>query len=91
VLRLAVVELGLPVAMALVLGILLGVALAYLVEPGLELSALAAGEPAGLRPALLGPALLIAVLALVTLAVTALVAAATGRVSLSHVLRMGER
>jgi putative ABC transport system permease protein len=91
VLRLAVVELGLPVAVALVLGILLGVGLAYLVEPGLDLSALAAGEPAGLRPAVLGPALLIAGLALVTLAVTALVAAATGRVSLSRVLRMGER
>ena len=91
VLRLAVVELGLPVAVALVLGILLGVALAYLVEPGLDLSALAAGEPAGLRPAVLGPALLIAVLVLVTLAVTVLVAAAAGRVSLSRALRMGER
>jgi putative ABC transport system permease protein len=91
VLRLAVVELGLPVAVAVVLGILVGVALAYLVEPGLDLSALAAGEPAGLRPALLGPVLLIAVLVVVTLGVTALVAAASGRVSLSRVLRMGER
>jgi putative ABC transport system permease protein len=91
VLRLAVVELGLPVAVALVLGIVLGVALAYLVEPGLDLSALAAGQPAGLRPPVLGPVLLIAMLVLVTLAVTALVAAASGRVSLSRVLRMGER
>jgi putative ABC transport system permease protein len=91
VLRLAVVELGLPVAVALALGILLGVALAYLVEPGLDLSALAGGAPAGLRPAVLGPVVLIAVLVLVTLAVTALVAAAAGRISLSRVLRMGER
>jgi FtsX-like permease family len=91
VLRLAVVELGLPVAAAVVVGIVLGVALAYLVEPGLDLSALAAGEPAGLRPAVLGPALFILGLALVTLAVTALVAAAAGRVSLARVLRMGER
>jgi putative ABC transport system permease protein len=91
VLRLALVELGLPVAVALVLGILLGVGLAYLVEPGLDLGALAAGGPAELRPAVLGPALLIAGLLLVTLAVTALVAAASGRISLSRVLRMGER
>jgi putative ABC transport system permease protein len=91
VFRLAVVELGLPVAAAVVVGIVLGVALAYLVEPGLDLSALAAGEPAGLRPAVLGPALFILGLALVTLAVTALVAAAAGRVSLARVLRMGER
>ena len=91
VLRLAAVELGLPVGVALAVGIVLGVALAYLVEPGLDLGALAAGEPAGLRPAFLGPALLIVVLAFVTFAVTALVAAAAGRISLSRVLRMGER
>jgi putative ABC transport system permease protein len=91
VLRLAGVELGLPVAVALVLGIVLGIGLAFLVEPGLDLGALAGGAPAGLRPAVLGPALLIVVLALVTAVVTALVAAASGRVSLSRVLRMGER
>jgi ABC-type antimicrobial peptide transport system permease subunit len=90
-LRLSVIELGPPVAAALVTGVLLGVGLAYLVEPGLDLAALAGGEQVDPRPALLAPVLLIAVLVLVTVAVTALVAAAAGRVNLSRALRMGER
>jgi putative ABC transport system permease protein len=89
--RLAVLELAPPVGAALVLGILLGVGTAYLVEPGLDLGALAAGAPVEFRPAVVSPLLLIAALVLVTVAVIVLVAAAAGRVRLSRVLRMGER
>lgn len=91
VLRLAFLELAPPVAGALVLGTVLGVGLAYLVEPGVDFSALAAGEPAELRPALLAPVLLAVALLLVTAAATLLTGAAARRVSLSRVLRMGER
>ena len=91
VLRLAAVELGPPVAAALVIGILLGVGLAYLVEPGLDLSALAAGREAALEAPLLAPALLAAAILLVTAAAALLTGAAARRISLSRVLRMGER
>jgi len=91
VLRLAAFELAPPVAVALVFGLLLGVALAYLVEPGLDLGALAAGEKAAVRPALLAPLILAAALLLVTIGATLLAGAAARRVSLSRVLRMGER
>jgi hypothetical protein len=90
VLRLAAVELGPPVAAALVIGILLGVGLAYLVEPGLDLSALA-GREAALEAPLLAPALLAAAILLVTAAAALLTGAAARRISLSRVLRMGER
>jgi len=91
VLRLAAVELGPPVAAALVIGILLGVGLAYLVEPGLDLTALAAGRAAALEAPLLAPALLAAAILLVTAAAAFLTGAAARRISLSRVLRMGER
>jgi hypothetical protein len=65
--------------------------LAFLVEPGLDLSALAAGEQAALRPALRAPALLVAALVLVTAAATLVTGLAARRVNVSHVLRMGER
>jgi putative ABC transport system permease protein len=91
VLRLAAVELGPPVAAALVMGILLGVGLAYLVEPGLDLSALAAGREAALEAPLVGPALLAAALLLATAAAALLTGVAARRISLSRVLRMGER
>lgn len=91
VLRLAAVELGPPVAAALVIGILLGVGLAYLVEPGLDLSALAAGREAALEAPLLAPALLAAALLLATAVAAVLTGAAARRISLSRVLRMGER
>lgn len=91
VLRLAAVELGPPVAAALVIGILLGVGLAYLVEPGVDLSELAAGREAPLAAPLLAPALLAAALLLVTTAAALLTGAAARRISLSRVLRMGER
>jgi putative ABC transport system permease protein len=89
--RLAVLELAPPVAAALVLGILIGVGTAYLVEPGLDLGALAADAPVEFSPAVVAPLLLIVALVLVTIAVIVLVAAAAGRVRVSRVLRMGER
>jgi putative ABC transport system permease protein len=89
--RLAVLELAPPVAAALVLGILIGVGTAYLVEPGLDLGALAAGAAVEFSPAVVAPLLLIVALVLVTVAVIVLVAAAAGRVRVSRVLRMGER
>jgi putative ABC transport system permease protein len=91
VLRLAAFELVPPVAAALLIGLLLGIALTYLVEPGLDLGALAAGQDAAVRPALVGPLLLAAALVLVTIGATLLAGAAARRVSLSRVLRMGER
>ena len=91
VLRLAAFELGPPVAAALVLGILLGVGLAYLVEPGLDLGALAAGATVELRAPLLAPALLAAALVVVTAGAALLTGTAARRISLSRVLRMGER
>jgi hypothetical protein len=78
-------------ATALAIGILLGVGLAYLVEPGLDLRALAAGREAPLEAPLLGPALLAAALLLVTALAALLTGAAARRISLSRVLRMGER
>jgi putative ABC transport system permease protein len=91
VLRLAAVELGPPVAAALVVGILLGVGLAYLVEPGLDLRALAAGRAAPLETPLLAPALLAGALLVVAAVAALLTGAAARRISLSRVLRMGER
>lgn len=91
VLRLAAVELGPPVAVALAVGILLGVGLAYLVEPGLDLRALAAGREAALAAPFLAPAALVAAVLLATAVATVLTAAAARRISLSRVLRMGER
>lgn len=91
VLRLAAFELAPPVAAALVLGLMLGVALTYLVEPGLDLAALAAGEEAAVRPALLAPLLLAAALVLVTIGAILLSGAAARRVSPSRILRIGER
>ena len=89
VLGLAAYELVPPVTLALGLGIVLGVVLGYLVEPGLDLGALAAGEQTALRPAIVAPLLLIAGLVLVTAAVTVMTGAAAARVNLSRVLRIG--
>lgn len=91
VLRLAAVELAPPVGAALVLGTLLGVGLAYLVEPGLDLAALAGGERSDLRAPILPPLLLAGALVLVTAVAALLTGAAAARVNLSRVLRTGER
>jgi putative ABC transport system permease protein len=91
VLRLTAFEVGPPVGVALVIGIVLGVVLAYLVEPGIDLAALAAGERAALRPPLVAPALLVLALVLVTAGASLATGLAARRADLSRVLRTGER
>jgi putative ABC transport system permease protein len=85
-------ELAPPFVVALVVGTALGLATAYLVEPGLDLTALAAGgRDVALRLDIVTPLLLTVAL----LAVSAVAIWATGavvrRMNLSRSLRMGER
>jgi putative ABC transport system permease protein len=85
-------ELAPPFVVALVVGTGLGLATAYLVEPGLDLTALAAGgRDVALRFDPVAPILLaIGLLAVAAAAVWA-TAAVVRRMSLSRSLRMGER
>ena len=85
-------ELAPPLLVALVLGTALGVGIAYLVEPGLDLSALAAGgRDVAVRLDPLAPLLLAVVLLLVSAGAVWATAAVMRRMSLSRSLRMGER
>jgi putative ABC transport system permease protein len=85
-------ELAPPLVVALVLGTALGVGIAYLVEPGLDLSALAAGgRDVAVRLDPLAPLLLAVVLLLVSAGAVWATAAVMRRMSLSRSLRMGER
>lgn len=88
---LAAVELVPPVLVALVLGIALGFAVAYLVEPGLNLAALGGGGRPGVRPDPLAPALLAGALLLVSACAALATGAVAGRANVSRALRMGER
>lgn len=86
------VELAPPVVVAVLLGTALGLAVAFVIEPGLDLSALAAGgRGAAVRLDPLAPLLLVAGLVLVSAAAVWATAAVMRRMSLSRVLRMGER
>jgi putative ABC transport system permease protein len=81
-----------PFVVALVVGTALGLATAYLVEPGLDLTALAAGgRDVALRLDPAGPLLLAVVLLAVSAAAVWATAAVVRRMSLSRSLRMGER
>jgi putative ABC transport system permease protein len=85
-------ELAPPFVVALVVGTALGLATAYLVEPGLDLTALAAGgRDVALRLDPVGPLLLAVVLLAVSAAAVWATAAVVRRMSLSRSLRMGER
>jgi putative ABC transport system permease protein len=85
-------ELAPPLAVALVVGTVLGAGTAYLVQPGLDLEALAAGgREVGVRLDLLAPLLLALVLLGVSAAAVWATAAVMRRTSLSRSLRMGER
>ena len=89
--RRAVVE-GQGCVVALVVGTALGLATAYLVEPGLDLTALAAGgRDVALRLDPFAPLLLAAGLLAVSAAAVWATAAVVQRMSLSRSLRMGER
>ena len=85
-------ELAPPFVVALVVGTTLGLGTAYLVEPGLDLTALAAGgSDVALRLDPVAPLLLaLALLAVAAGAIWA-TAAVVRRMSLSRSLRMGER
>jgi putative ABC transport system permease protein len=85
-------ELAPPFVVAVVVGTALGLATAYLVEPGLDLTALAAGgRDVALRLDPVAPLLLaVGLLAVAAVAVWA-TAAVVRRMSLSRSLRMGER
>jgi len=85
-------ELAPPFVVAVVVGTALGLATAYLVEPGLDLTALAAGGgDVALRLDPVAPLLLaVGLLAVAAVAVWA-TAAVVRRMSLSRSLRMGER
>jgi putative ABC transport system permease protein len=85
-------ELAPPVVVAVVLGTALGLAVAYIVEPGLDLAALGAGgHEVAVRLDPFAPLLLVAALLLVSAAAVWATAAVMRRTSLSRVLRMGER
>jgi putative ABC transport system permease protein len=85
-------ELAPPFVVALVVGTALGLGTAYLVEPGLDLTALAAGgRDVALRLDPVAPLLLaVGLLAVAVCAIWA-TAAVVRRMSLSRSLRMGER
>lgn len=90
-LGLTAVELGPPVGAAVVLGIVTGLAAAYVTKPGLDLSALGGGGRIGVRLDPLAPALLLLGLALVLAASLAVLGAAERRTGLARTLRMGAR
>jgi putative ABC transport system permease protein len=85
-------ELAPPFVVALVVGTALGLGTAYLVEPGLDLTALAAGgKDVSLHLDLFAPLLLAVGLLAVAAAAIWATAAVVRRMSLSRSLRMGER
>jgi putative ABC transport system permease protein len=85
-------ELAPPFVVALVVGTALGLGTAYLVEPGLDLTALAAGgRDVALRLDPVAPLLLAVGLLAVAAAAVWATAAVVRRMSLSRSLRMGER
>jgi putative ABC transport system permease protein len=85
-------ELAPPFVVALVGGTALGLGTAYLIEPGLDLTALAAGgKDVGLRLDPIAPLLLAVGLLAVAAAAIWATAAVVRRMSLSRSLRMGER
>ena len=85
-------ELAPPFVVALVVGTALGLATAYLVEPGLDLTALAAGgRDVEVRLDPLAPLVLALELLAVSGAAIWATAAVVRRMSLSRSLRMGER
>jgi putative ABC transport system permease protein len=90
-LGLTAVELGPPIGVAVVLGIVLGIALVFVTKPGLDLASLAGGGPVGVRVDPLAPILLLLGLGLVLAGALAALGVAEQRTSLTRTLRMGER
>ncbi|HEX5469192.1 MAG TPA: ABC transporter permease [Gaiellaceae bacterium] len=85
-------ELAPPFLVASAAGIVLGVGIVYLVEPGLDLSTLAAGgRDVSVRLDPVAPVVLVAALLLVSAAAVWATGALIRRMSLARSLRMGER
>jgi len=85
-------ELAPPFVVALVVGSALGLAIAHLIEPGLDLSALAAGgRDVAVHLDPLAPVLLAVALFLVAAGAVWVTALVMRRMNLSRSLRMGER
>jgi putative ABC transport system permease protein len=85
-------ELAAPFLVALVVGTALGVGIAYIVEPGLDLAALAVpGRAVGVRLDPLAPLFLALGLLVVSALAVWITAVVVRRASLSRSLRMGER
>jgi putative ABC transport system permease protein len=90
--RITAAELAPVVVASLVFGTFLGVAVVYLVEPGLDLNALAAGErKAAVRLDPLASGLLLVALLLVSAAAVRVTGLVMRGTSISRVLRMGDR
>jgi putative ABC transport system permease protein len=89
--RITAAELAPVVVASLVLGTILGVVLIYLVAPGLDLSALAAGEKVGVRLDPVASGLLLVTLLLVSAAAVRVTGIVMRGTSITRVLRMGER
>jgi putative ABC transport system permease protein len=90
--RITAAELAPVVVASLVLGTVLGVAAVYLVEPGLDLNALAAGErKAGVRLDPVASGVLLVALLLVSAAAVRVTGVVMRGTSISRVLRMGDR
>lgn len=90
-LGLTAVELGPPVAAAVILGIVIGVGVVFVMKPGLDLTSLAGGAPVGVRIDPLAPVLLLLGLGLVLAGALVALGAAERRTSITRVLRIGER
>ena len=90
--RITAAELAPVVVASLVLGTVLGVVVVYLVEPGLDLNALAAGErKVGVRLDPVASGLLLVALLLVSAAAVRVTGLVMRGTSISRVLRMGDR
>ena len=85
------VELGPLAAAAFVIGSLLGIAVVYVLQPGLDLGRLVAGPKPGIRLDPVVPLLLFGGLVAVFVAAVRLTSAVMRRTSISRALRMGDR
>jgi predicted lysophospholipase L1 biosynthesis ABC-type transport system permease subunit len=89
--RMVAVELGPLAAAAFLIGSLLGIAVVYVLQPGLDLGRLVAGPKPGIRIDPVVPLLLLAGLVAVFVAAVRLTSAVMRRTSISRALRMGDR
>jgi putative ABC transport system permease protein len=88
--RMVAVELGPLAAAAFVIGSLLGIAVIYVLQPGLDLGRLVAGPKPGIRIDPVVPLLLLGGLVAVFVAAVRLTSAVMRRTSISRALRMGD-